>query len=185
MPRSDTRKTPWPKILLIALLAGGLQTACDEASKEDAEKAAASEQQAGEIENLLDAFEKDVAKEAAARSKQGSEAASEAVVALVGDPAIGRKIFKKCAVCHSADKDGGNKVGPALWGILGKKKGMAEGFNFSQAMRDAGGVWTEADLNAYLESPKKFLPGNRMAFAGVRKAKDRADLIAYLKSLAD
>lgn len=190
MPRANFLKILGPKILGVVLLAAALQTACDETDKEKG--AARSEQQAGEIESLLGAFEKDVEKETDARAakaeadmKTAAETAAVAGGALVGDPGMGRKVFRKCAVCHSAAKDGDDKVGPGLWGIVDRKKAAAEDYSYSQAMQNAGGNWTETDLDRYLHSPKKFMPGNRMAFSGIRKAKDRADLISYLKSLAD
>lgn len=177
------RPSPLLKILGVAVLASALATACDEAEDKAEDKAVEA---ADEIESMLQAFEKDVEKEAAAAAKKAKEVgASLEGTALAGDAAAGRKVFKKCAVCHTAEKGGKHKVGPNLWNVVGSKKASAEGFSYSKAMKEAGGNWTETDLEGYLASPKKFLPGNRMAFAGVRKAKDRANLIAYLKSLAD
>jgi cytochrome c len=173
------RLSPLFKILGMVVLAAAFATACDEAE----DRAVGP---ADEIESMLQAFEKGVEKEAAAAAKKAKEveAAAEGTV-LAGDATAGQKVFKKCAVCHTAEKEGPHKVGPNLWNVVGNKKASAEGFSYSTAMKEAGGNWTEADLDQYLTSPKKFLPGNRMAFAGVRKAKDRANLIAYLKSLAD
>jgi len=181
MPRPNL-----PKILSIVFLSAALQTACDDAGSN--KTGPASEQQVGNIESMLQAFEKDVEQEAAvlAPNASGESAAMKsATVTLAGNPETGRKVFKKCAVCHRAEKNAGKKVGPNLWGIINREKGTVEGFKFSAAIKNAGGTWTEADLDGYIESPKKFLPGSRMAFAGIRKPQARADLIAYLKSLTD
>ena len=175
MPRASL-----PKILGIVFLSAALQTACDDGGGNTS--APAPKPQASDIDSILKSFEKDIEKETAAVN---STTAKSAPVALAGNPETGRKVFKKCAVCHQAEKNAGKKVGPNLWGIVGRKKGTIEGFKFSAALKNAGGTWKEADLDGYIESPKKFLPGSRMAFAGLRKAQARADLIAYLKSLTD
>ena len=104
-----------------------------------------------------------------------------------GDPEAGKKVFNKCKACHFADKKK-NKVGPYLLGVVGRKAASVEDFKYSPAMKkkgEEGLVWDEANLDKYLENPKKFIPGNKMAFAGLRKPEDRANVIAYLKSLAE
>ncbi len=103
-----------------------------------------------------------------------------------GDAAKGKKVFKKCKACHVADKEQ-NKVGPHLVGIINRPVAAVEGFKYSPAMREKAGElgsWTKENLAQYLASPKKFIPGNKMAFAGLRKPQDIADLLAYLESLA-
>ncbi len=103
-----------------------------------------------------------------------------------GDPAKGKKVFNKCKACHFVDKEK-NKVGPYLKGVVGRKAAAVEGFKYSKAMQAKaaeGLVWTEENLDKYLAAPKKFIPGNKMAFAGLKKAEDRANVIAYLKSMA-
>ncbi len=103
-----------------------------------------------------------------------------------GDPAKGKKVFRKCKACHFVDKEK-NKVGPYLKGVVGRKAASVEGFKYSKAMQEKaaeGLVWTEENLDKYLAAPKKFIPGNKMAFAGLKKAEDRANVIAYLKSMA-
>ena len=102
--------------------------------------------------------------------------------AAAADAVAGEAVFKKCAVCHSLEK-GTNKVGPSLYGLIGRTAGTAAKFKYSMAMKAAGegGIaWTEENLLAYLEAPKTFVPKNKMPFPGLRKAKDRDDLIAYL-----
>ena len=103
-----------------------------------------------------------------------------------GDVAKGEKLFKaRAAQCHTGNKGGANGVGPNLFGIVGRKSGSVEGFAYSKANADSGVVWTPDVLDVYLENPKKFMPGTKMAFAGLKKPQDRADLIAYLESLSE
>jgi cytochrome c len=99
-----------------------------------------------------------------------------------GDAEHGKSVFRQCTVCHS-DKPGENRVGPSLAGIVGEKAGEVPGFNFSKAMKDSGIVWNDKTLNEYLEHPQQVVKGTRMAFPGLKNPKDRADVIAYLKTL--
>ena len=97
-----------------------------------------------------------------------------------GDPAKGADVFKKCAPCHNVDNKT-NKIGPYLQGVVGRKAGTAEGYNYSDAMKNSGLTWDEATLDQYLENPKAKVPGNKMAFPGLPKKEDRENVIAYLK----
>lgn len=101
---------------------------------------------------------------------------------VAGDAANGEKVFKKCATCHSVE-EGKRKIGPSLYGVLGRTSGTLDGFRYSKAMQSAGIVWTEETINEYIESPRTYIKGNRMAFVGLKKPEDRADVIAYLKSV--
>ncbi|WP_375731223.1 c-type cytochrome [Azospirillum sp. B506] len=105
-----------------------------------------------------------------------------AAQAADGDAAAGKTVFNICKACHTIEAGGPNRVGPNLHGIVGRKAGSADGFSYSAAVKDAGYVWDEQKLDTYLKDPKAALPGNKMAFAGVKDDAKRADLIAYLKS---
>ena len=97
------------------------------------------------------------------------------------DIAHGKVVFQACAACHTTDHS--NHVGPGLQGIVARKAGKAPGFHYSRAMKKSGIIWDQRTLDAYLESPQKVVPGNRMPFAGLKDAQDRADVIAYLSTL--
>ncbi len=100
-----------------------------------------------------------------------------------GDAAAGEKVYKKCKTCHSLEA-GKNKLGPHLAGVIGREAGSVEGFKYSKAMADSGLVWDEATLDAFLAKPKDVVPKSKMAFAGLKKEKQRQDVIAYLKEAA-
>ena len=114
-------------------------------------------------------------------------AAASAQDAGAGDPAAGEKVFKKCAACHTLSPDGKAKLGPDLYGVIGRTTGTAEGFDYSDVMVKAGEdghVWTEEELSTFLESPKKMFPGTKMTFVGLKKPEERADVIAYIASVS-
>jgi len=94
----------------------------------------------------------------------------------------GERAFRKCAACHTIEKGGANRVGPNLYNVVGAELGHIDGFNYSGALTDFGGEWSYERLDQWLEAPNELIPGNRMAFAGVGDAAERADLIAYMRA---
>ena len=101
------------------------------------------------------------------------------------DPDRGRKVFRKCAACHTAGKGGARKIGPNLWGIVGAPVGARAGFRYSKAMTAFGGNWTPERLDAYLAKPGALVKGGSMSFAGLKRGRDRADVIAFLNERGD
>ena len=109
------------------------------------------------------------------------------IVALMalGDVVSGEKIFKKCAACHSIVKDGKNKIGPALYNVVGRKIGGVADYKYSKALVAYGKEWNFEELNGFLIKPAKWIKGTKMAYAGLRKEKDRASIIKYLNQNSD
>lgn len=124
----------------------------------------------------------------AAPADKGAAPAGPAPIAplmAAADAEAGKGAAKACAACHSFDKGGANKVGPNLYGVLGGPKGHIAGFGYSEALVKTGGQWSYDELNKFLYDPKAYAPGTKMTFAGIKKDADRANVIAYLRSLAD
>jgi cytochrome c len=122
-------------------------------------------------------------------SQQASDIAEEkvdiAALIAMGDITTGEKVFKKCAACHSIIKGGKNNIGPALYNVVGRKVGSITDYKYSKALSEYNKEWTIEELNGYLIKPAKWIKGTKMAFAGLRKEKDRASVIKYLNQNSD
>ena len=103
----------------------------------------------------------------------------------LGDLVHGEKVFKKCSACHMIVSDGKNMIGPNLWGVIGRTAGSVSDYKYSKAMVAYGKEWTFEEMNAYLIKPQAYIKGTKMAFAGLRKEKDRASVILYMNSKSD
>ncbi len=108
-----------------------------------------------------------------------------AALMALGDIATGEKVFKKCSACHSIVKGGKNNIGPALYNVVGRKVGAVSDYKYSKALSVYDKQWTFEELNGYLIKPAKWIKGTKMAFAGLRKEKDRASVILYLNQNSD
>ena len=108
-----------------------------------------------------------------------------AALMAMGDISTGEKVFKKCAACHSIVKGGKNNIGPALYNVVGRKVGSVSDYKYSKALSGYEKEWTFEELNGYLIKPAKWIKGTKMAFAGLRKEKDRASVIKYLNQNSD
>ena len=118
-------------------------------------------------------------------SKATEEKVDIASLMALGDPVLGEKVFKKCAACHSIVKGGKNNIGPALYNVVGRKVGIVSDYKYSKALSGYEKEWTFEELNGYLLKPAKWIKGTKMAFAGLRKEKDRASVILYLNQNSD
>jgi cytochrome c len=118
--------------------------------------------------------------------EEAAPAASLGTLLASADATKGQAVAKACAACHDFTKGGPNKVGPNLWGVVGRKHGVHEGFAYSDAMKAKSSEdWTYEALDAFIHAPKEAIPGTKMAYGGIKKPDDRANLLAYLQSLSD
>ena len=108
-----------------------------------------------------------------------------ASILSMGDLAHGEKVFKKCAACHSIKSGCGNKIGPALYNVVGRKVGILNDYKYSKALAEYGKNWSFEELNGFLLKPKNWIKGTKMAYAGLRKEKDRGSVILYLNKYSD
>jgi cytochrome c len=125
---------------------------------------------------------------AASATQAASQPAGPGEVApllATADIASGQKVAKKCTSCHTFEKGGKNKIGPNLWNTVGSKPAAADGFSYSSALKGLSVDWGYEELNKFLYKPKDYAKGTKMTFAGLKKTQDRANLIAYLRSLSD
>ena len=119
------------------------------------------------------------------KTKEVVEKVDIAALLALGDINHGEKVFKKCSACHLVNKGGDNKIGPALYGVLGRKVASIESYKYSKAMASYDKKWTFEEMNGYLKKPQRYIKGTNMAFAGLRKEKDRASVILYLNKNSD
>ena len=117
--------------------------------------------------------------------KKDEEIIDISALMAMGDVTSGEKIFKKCAACHSIVKGGKNNIGPALYNVVGRQVGSISDYKYSKALLGYSKEWTFEELNGYLIKPAKWIKGTKMAFAGLRKEKDRASVIKYLNQNSD
>jgi len=130
-------------------------------------------------------IEKAIATSTETDSVSTEEKIDIAALMAMGDMASGEKIFKKCAACHSIAKGGKNNIGPALYNVVGRQIGAISDYKYSKALSEYGKKWSFEELNGYLIKPAKWIKGTKMAFAGLRKEKDRASVIMYLNKNSD
>ena len=130
-------------------------------------------------------LEQAVASSAQSNSEKTVEKIDIASLMSLGDLSTGEKVFKKCAACHSIVKGGKNNIGPALYNVVGRKVGVVSDYKYSKALANYEKEWTFEELNGYLIKPAKWTKGTKMAFAGLRKEKDRASVILYLNQNSD
>ena len=155
--------------------------AAEEAPAEDTAAAPATEEAPAEETAAAPAAEEAPAEDTAAApaAEDSTEVAAVSSVFADADPAAGEKVFRKCRACHKIE-EGKNGVGPSLWGVVGREIGSVDGFKYSDALMALEGTWTATELSAFLEKPRDYAPGTKMAYAGLRKEADRINLIAYL-----
>ena len=151
----------------------------------------------GKLSNVIFHVEKpevpgyavDVEQTVVTKAKANSEITMEkidmAALMALGDLATGEKVFKKCAACHSIVKGGKNNIGPALYNVVWRKVGAVSDYKYSKALSGYEKEWSFEELNGYLIKPAKWIKGTKMAFAGLRKEKDRASVILYLNENSD
>jgi len=161
-------------ILIVALLVIGLGKISNLVFKVDKPKIMGFKVEVNE--NIDDSKTKQV--------KQDEPVNISALLAM-GNVKHGETVFKKCTACHSIKAGGGNKIGPALYNVIGRKAGIFPDYKYSKAMIEYGKNWSFEEMNAYLIKPQAYVKGTKMAFAGLRKEKDRASVILYMNQNSD
>jgi len=139
------------------------------------------------VEPAKPGFEIEVAKTPTEDPAEGTKPAEQPIGQLLANANAeqGHTGARVCETCHTFEKGGSNRVGPNLWGVVDRPKASEEGFNYSAAMKAAGGKWTFDELNKFLTNPRQDIPGTAMTFAGINRDRQRADVIAYLRTLSD
>jgi len=128
----------------------------------------------------VDTITADASKTNIETSSENSESGNIITLFASTSAVDGAKVFKKCAACHSISQGGGNKIGPALWGVLGRQAGSVSDYKYSKAMAAHGKTWSFEEMNGFLIKPKDWIKSTKMSFAGLKNAKDRASVILYM-----
>ena len=136
-------------------------------------------------ENTIVAYKVDATEGLSEESSASETSVDMTALFALADLARGEKVFKKCAACHSINKDGRNKIGPKLYNIVGRSTGAAVSYKYSKALATYNKNWTFEELNGFLIKPSSWIKGNKMGFAGLKDDKDRASIILYLNQNSD
>ena len=147
----------------------------------------------GKVSNLIFTTEKNVVAykvEGSTENTSATTVSAETSIDIsaflaMGDIATGEKVFKKCKSCHSIKQGGGNKIGPALWNVMFRQVGAISDYKYSKALTSYGKEWSWEEMNGFLIKPSKWIPNNKMGFAGLKSEKDRASVILYLNQNSD
>ena len=161
-------------VLLIALLVIGIGKISDIAFYVDKPEKSAYKVEVQESNQILSSIAEKI-----------EEKVDISALLALGDISHGEKVFKKCSACHLVNKGGENKIGPALYGVIGRKVASKQDYKYSKAMAAYDKNWTFEEMNGYLKKPQSYIKGTKMAFAGLRKEKDRASVILYLNQNSD
>ena len=161
-------------VLLIALLVIGIGKISDIAFQVDKPEKSAYKVDIQESTQIL-----------SSTAEKIEEKVDISALLALGDVSHGEKVFKKCSACHLVNKGGENKIGPALYGVIGRKVASKQDYKYSKAMAAYDKDWTFEEMNGYLKKPQSYIKGTKMAFAGLRKEKDRASVILYLNQNSD
>lgn len=159
------------------------EPAQEEAAEPEPEQDEPAERPAEPAEEPAEEAEDTAAEQPATQEEAGGDAELLQRIAA-GDPDKGRRVARRCAACHTFDEGGANRVGPNLYGVVGREVATGAGFSYSDALKALDGTWDYERLDSYIEAPRQLAPRTTMAFAGIRSAEDRADLIAYMRTLS-
>ena len=131
------------------------------------------------------AYKVEVSKETATQTSNSTQSVDISALLALGDPDHGKSVFKKCSACHSVKKGGKNKIGPALYNVLGRNVAGLENYKYSKALIAYGKEWTFEEMNGFLKKPQTYIKGTKMAFAGLKKEKDRASILLFMNQNSD